>query len=64
MKIATLKLASCSGCHIALLDTHEKFLEIVDKIVFSPILLDTRELPNCDIFWWKEPSEQKKNLIF
>ncbi len=49
MKIATLKLASCSGCHIALLDTHEKFLEIVDKIVFSPILLDTREIPDCDI---------------
>ncbi len=49
MKIGIVKLASCSGCQIALLDTHEKLLEIADKVVYAPLIKDARELPDCDV---------------
>ncbi len=49
MRIATLKLASCSGCHVALLDTHEKVLEIAENLVFSPILIDIKDIPESDV---------------
>lgn len=49
MKVGIVKLASCSGCQIALLDTYEKFLEIAEKVVYAPIIKDERELPECDV---------------
>ncbi|WP_456327519.1 NADH-quinone oxidoreductase subunit B family protein [Archaeoglobus sp.] len=49
MKVGIVKLASCSGCQVALLDTYEKFLEIADSIVYAPLVKDTRELPSCDV---------------
>ena len=49
MRVGIVKLASCSGCQVALLDTYEKFLEIAEKVVYAPIIKDNRELPECDV---------------
>ena len=47
MKLALVKLASCSGCQIALLDTYEKILEF--EIVYAPLISDVKEMPKCDV---------------
>jgi len=49
MRIGIVKLASCSGCQIAMLDMYEKFLDIAENVVYAPMIKDTRELPECDI---------------
>ncbi len=48
MRIGIVKLASCSGCQVALFDS-EKVLEIADKIVYAPLITDEREIPDCDV---------------
>jgi NAD-reducing hydrogenase small subunit len=50
-RLATLWLDGCSGCHMSLLDTDERLLELAAKasIVYGP-LLDIKEFPtNVDI---------------
>ncbi len=51
MKLATLCLTSCSGCHINLLDLHEKFLDLLisNELVFSPLLADMKDFTECDV---------------
>jgi F420-non-reducing hydrogenase small subunit len=51
MKIATLCLTSCSGCHINLLDLQEKLLDllIANELVYSPLLADMKEPQECDL---------------
>lgn len=46
VKLATVWLDGCSGCHMSFLDTDEFLLEIADKInlVYSP-LVDNKEFP-------------------
>jgi NAD-reducing hydrogenase small subunit len=46
LKLATLWLDGCSGCHMSFLDMDELVLELLDKveIVYSP-LVDTKEFP-------------------
>ncbi len=50
-KISTEWLSGCSGCHIALVDLHEKLLNLVDSIEFVriPVLMDERDYPKADI---------------
>ncbi len=51
IRLATIWLDGCSGCHMSFLDIDHKLLELTDKveIVFSP-LVDTKEFPeNVDI---------------
>ncbi|ACX53092.1 NADH ubiquinone oxidoreductase 20 kDa subunit [Ammonifex degensii KC4] len=45
LKIASYWAADCGGCDVAILDTHEKFLDIVQAadIVFMPIAVDIKE---------------------
>jgi NAD-reducing hydrogenase small subunit len=47
VRLATLWLDGCSGCHMSFLDTDEKLLELADKIevVFSP-LVDNKKFPD------------------
>jgi len=47
LKLATEPLASCAGCHAALLDIHEDMLNLLKKveIVYSPLLMDVKEPP-------------------
>ena len=47
LKLATVWLDGCSGCHMSLLDMDERLLEIAElvDIVYSPIV-DTKEFPD------------------
>jgi F420-non-reducing hydrogenase small subunit len=51
MRVATLCLTSCSGCHINILDLQDKLLSILETndLVFSPILMDVKEPQECDL---------------
>lgn len=46
VKIATVWLDGCSGCHMSLLDIDERLIDIADRIdmVYSP-LVDAKEYP-------------------
>ena len=51
LRIATLWLDGCSGCHMSLLDMDERLLEVASKIelVYSPVV-DAKEFPdNVDL---------------
>jgi len=52
LRIATLGLTGCSGCHVALVSLHEKLLELLKnaELVHSYILTDEKEIPeNIDL---------------
>ncbi|MBE0473915.1 NADP oxidoreductase [Rhodoferax sp.] len=50
LKVATVSLAGCFGCHMSLLDIDERLLELLEHIEFdrSP-LTDIKTLGRCDI---------------
>ncbi len=50
LKLATVSLAGCFGCHMSLLDIDERLFELIEKVEFdrSP-LTDIKQLGNCDI---------------
>jgi NAD-reducing hydrogenase small subunit len=47
LKLATVWLDGCSGCHMSFLDMDERLLELADivDLVYSP-LVDTKEFPH------------------
>jgi len=46
VKLATIWLSGCSGCHMSFLDQDERLIELADKVklVYSPIM-DIKEFP-------------------
>jgi len=50
LKVATVSLAGCFGCHTSFLDIDERLLELIEHIEFdrSP-LTDIKEIGACDI---------------
>ncbi len=50
VKIATVSLAGCFGCHMSILDIDEKIIDLVELIEFdrSP-LTDIKKLGDCEI---------------
>ncbi len=46
--LALETLASCAGCEISILDLHDEILQLLDKaeIVYAPVLMDSKELPD------------------
>jgi F420-non-reducing hydrogenase small subunit len=50
-KISTEWLSGCSGCHVAIVDLHEKLLPLLDSIEFVriPVLMDEKNYPDADI---------------
>lgn len=50
-RISTEWLSGCSGCHVAMVDLHEKLLNLVDEVEFVriPVLLDEKGYPEADI---------------
>jgi F420-non-reducing hydrogenase small subunit len=49
--ISTEWLSGCSGCHVAVVDLHEKLLNLVDDVEFVriPVLADEKKYPKADI---------------
>jgi NAD-reducing hydrogenase small subunit len=47
LRLATVWLGGCSGCHMSFLDMDERLLELADfvDVVYSPIV-DTKEFPD------------------
>ncbi|WP_456482495.1 NADH-quinone oxidoreductase subunit B family protein [Methanopyrus sp.] len=47
VKIATTWLCCCSGCHISMLDLHERLLDLLGdaELVHCPVLMDVKEIP-------------------
>lgn len=50
LKVATVSLAGCFGCHMSFLDIDERLLELIEHIEFdrSP-LTDIKTVGHCDI---------------
>ncbi len=50
-RVSTEWLSGCSGCHIAVVDLHEKLLSLVEDIEFVriPVLMDERGYPKAEI---------------
>jgi len=50
LKVATVSLAGCFGCHMSLLDIDERLLELLEQVEFdrSP-LTDIKIISRCDI---------------
>lgn len=53
VKIGTMWLSGCSGCHLSIADFHESLLDVLEKaeFEFSPVLMDTKydEVPELDV---------------
>ncbi|MDO5848160.1 MAG: F420-nonreducing hydrogenase [Methanobrevibacter sp.] len=53
VKIGTMWLGGCSGCHLSIADFHESLLDVMElaDFKFSPVLMDTKydEVPELDI---------------
>jgi F420-non-reducing hydrogenase small subunit len=51
MRLATIALSSCCGCHIALLNLGSDLLTLLaqGELVFSPVLMDEKSIVPCDI---------------
>jgi len=52
VKVATMWLSGCSGCHMSLLDIDERILELVKHvdILFSPIMdIKVKDMPQVDV---------------
>lgn len=50
-RVSTEWLSGCSGCHVALVDLHEKLLALVDEVEFVrlPVLMDETSYPDADV---------------
>jgi len=50
-RISTEWLSGCSGCHVAVVDLHEKLLGLVEDIEFVriPVLMDEKGYPDADV---------------
>lgn len=50
-RVSTDWLSGCSGCHVAVVDLHEKILGLVDEVEFvrCPVLMDEKEYPKADV---------------
>lgn len=49
--VSTEWLSGCSGCHIAIVDLHEKLLNLADEVEFvrAPVLMDEKGYPKADV---------------
>ncbi len=50
-RVSTDWLSGCSGCHVAIVDLHEKLLGLVDEVDFVrvPVLMDEKGYPPADV---------------
>jgi F420-non-reducing hydrogenase small subunit len=50
-RVSTEWLSGCSGCHIAIVDLHDKLAGLVDEVEFVrvPVLMDEKGYPKADV---------------
>jgi len=50
-KISTEWLSGCSGCHVAVVDLHEKLVNLAEEVEFVrvPVLMDEKGYPQVDV---------------
>lgn len=50
-KLSTEWLSVCGGCHVSLVDLHEKIISLLEsvEICHSPVLTDIKDFPEADI---------------
>lgn len=50
-RISTEWLSGCSGCHVAVVDLHEKILNLVEDVEFVrvPVLMDEKGYPKAEV---------------
>ncbi|MEE4273394.1 MAG: hypothetical protein V2I67_17090 [Thermoanaerobaculales bacterium] len=50
-RVSTDWLSGCSGCHVAMVDLHEKLLGLVEEVDFVrvPVLMDEKDYPQADV---------------
>jgi F420-non-reducing hydrogenase small subunit len=50
-RVSTEWLSGCSGCHVAIVDLHEKLLGLVEEMEFVriPVLIDEKGYPPADV---------------
>ena len=64
VRLATVWLDGCSGCHMSLLDMDEAILAVAKRVdvVYGP-LVDAQEFPKAvDVTWSKAPSARQDDL--
>ncbi len=51
MKISTLALSSCCGCHMALVNLGSRLVNLLanEEVVYSPVLMDSKDIVPCDV---------------
>ena len=51
VKLNTDWLCVCGGCHVAIVDLHEKILDVLDEIQIQrcPVLTDIKDFPKADV---------------
>jgi F420-non-reducing hydrogenase small subunit len=51
IRLNTEWLCDCGGCHVALVDLHEKILNVLDSVTIQhcPVLTDIKDYPEADI---------------
>lgn len=51
IRLNTDWLCDCGGCHVALVDLHEKILNVLESVVIQhcPVLTDIKDYPEADI---------------
>ncbi len=49
--VSTEWLSGCSGCHVAVVDLHEKLLGLIEEVTFvrAPVLMDEKAYPAADV---------------
>jgi F420-non-reducing hydrogenase small subunit len=50
-RVSTEWLSGCSGCHVAIVDLHEKLLGLADEVDFVrvPVLMDEKGFPEAEV---------------
>ena len=50
-RVSTDWLSGCSGCHVAVVDLHEKLLGLIEEVDFVriPVLMDEKDYPKADV---------------
>ncbi|NLI99271.1 F420-nonreducing hydrogenase [bacterium] len=64
MKVATYQMASCSGCHVALVNLGLDLIEPLSKgeLVFSPVLVDSKDVSEADVAFIEGGVRNRENL--